>query len=461
MKTVSAIMIVLISLLILVLPLPVRAEVPQLDISGTWLGNMNNVGVEDYSATFTIAQNGNEFSGTASLVITNSTFTSQDVGKSFAYSLAGTIDETGKIHLTGNVLSGPPEIVSRAGAWNMNWQLSQEGKTISFYGNDDYGNVINVLLNREQTPDLTPLSSTQPTSLTSNGVLLGISITVIIASIVFAIWMLRKRKANAKSPPLPPPTLPPQPSPPSVEVPQTPKRAMVINELKPDLPNENAEQLENTGRFKDITRKERGSRVIKSIGLIVFSGLMWLVVLALIIIFPNYNIVESMGSLIVIGGAVVLSIVSILNLIVALRSVKDPILLAGRTPQETIEQFLNAGYSASDRVDHEEHPWMEGYICLLDQVKLKEGSFDEFVKHMKRIDSERTKKWPLLKNEPGEEVTVNKTISTKSTEGGVTVYEYHLVHTSKIRVVHDVWSAPMVQVGGRFYFAALPEEKVF
>jgi uncharacterized protein YycO len=118
------------------------------DISGTWSGPFNNVGVERYSTVFTITQNADQISGTASFVITESPYYPQDVGKSFTYNFGGTIDVDGNIHITGDIAEGPPEIIARAGHWEMNWQLSEDGKTISFSGSDQYGNVLDILLHR-------------------------------------------------------------------------------------------------------------------------------------------------------------------------------------------------------------------------------------------------------------------------------------------------------------------------
>ncbi len=190
----------------------VRASAAVPDISGTWSGTYVNVGVEDYSNVFTILQNGDQFSGNASFAITHSDYAPQDVGKSFIYSLTGTIDENGKIHITGNILSGPPEIVSRAGIINMDWQLSQDGNTISFNGNDEYGNLINVLLNRTATLTTSPtIQPTSPISVSSSlplNVLLGLLIAAIIGISIRAAFVLQKRNA-AGGLPLPPP----QPSP--------------------------------------------------------------------------------------------------------------------------------------------------------------------------------------------------------------------------------------------------------
>jgi uncharacterized protein YycO len=124
------------------------ATVP--DISGTWTGTITNLDIlESESMVFTISQNENQFSGTILFVITHSITYPQDVGKSFTYGVTGTIYETGRILITGDVISGPPEIVSRCGPWdNVAWQLSNDGNTISFNGDDGYGNNINVLLNR-------------------------------------------------------------------------------------------------------------------------------------------------------------------------------------------------------------------------------------------------------------------------------------------------------------------------
>jgi hypothetical protein len=104
------------------------------DISGTWSGTYNTVGIEQYSTVYTITQNEDQFSGTASFVITESNYYPQDVGKSFTYSFEGTIDENGVIHIIGNVLEAPPEIYQRAGAWDLNYQLSDDGNTISYNG---------------------------------------------------------------------------------------------------------------------------------------------------------------------------------------------------------------------------------------------------------------------------------------------------------------------------------------
>ena len=190
----------------------VRASAAVPDISGTWSGTYVNVGVEDYSNVFTILQNGDQFSGNASFAITYSDYASQDVGKSFIYSLTGTIDENGKIHITGNILSGLSEIVSRAGIINMDWQLSQDGNTISFNGNDEYGNLINVLLNRTATLTTSPtIQPTSPFSVSSSlplNVLLGLLIAAIIGiSIRSGIRIIPEKKCGRFT------STPPQPSP--------------------------------------------------------------------------------------------------------------------------------------------------------------------------------------------------------------------------------------------------------
>jgi hypothetical protein len=125
------------------------------DISGTWSGTYNNVGVEQYSSVYTITQNAAQFSGTAAFVITSSNYAPQDVGKSITYNFQGTIDENGNIHITGNVATAPPEIYSRCGAWDATYQLSEDGKTIFFSGSDQYGNSLDILLHRG-TPNQPP-----------------------------------------------------------------------------------------------------------------------------------------------------------------------------------------------------------------------------------------------------------------------------------------------------------------
>ena len=184
------------------------------NISGTWTGNLINVGIEDYSSVFKISQNGEQFSGTASLQITHSYSYPQDVGKSFEYSLTGTIDETGKIHITGNILSGPPEIVSRAGIWNMYWQLSEDTRIISFYGLDGSGNTLNVNLNRQNQDNTLPseASSSLPSTTSSGssfpiGLLLGLVAVVAIGGIVGTVLRLKIRKDQNRR------LLPPPPSP--------------------------------------------------------------------------------------------------------------------------------------------------------------------------------------------------------------------------------------------------------
>ena len=203
------------------------------NISGTWTGTLFNVGQEEYSTIFKITQNGEQFSGTASFEITNSYSYPQDVGKSFEYSLSGTIDETGKIHITGNVLSGPPEIVSRAGIWNMDWQLSQDGEVISFYGLDQYGNTLSVTL-RQNQDNTSPSEATSslPTVTSSGssfpmGLLLGLVLIFTIGLSVGAVWRLKIRKDQSQLPlPPPPQSSPIQETPPlSKQVQKKPSRA--------------------------------------------------------------------------------------------------------------------------------------------------------------------------------------------------------------------------------------------
>ena len=124
------------------------------DISGTWSGPLNNVGVEDYSTIFIFSQNGDQITGTATLLITQSNAYPQDVGKSFIYTFFGTVDANGNIHIIGDCTEAPSDIIGRSGHWDLNLQLSADGNTISFIS-DPYGTNLDMLLHRE-TPNPCP-----------------------------------------------------------------------------------------------------------------------------------------------------------------------------------------------------------------------------------------------------------------------------------------------------------------
>ena len=135
------------------------------DISGTWEGTFYNVGVEEYSTVYTLTQTGNQITGTGTYRITKSFGYPQDVGNSFTYSLKGTIDENGKIHLAGTVVEAPPEIIGRTGPQDINYQLSADGNTITYYGGDQYNNALRILLSRKNTVSL---SKDTPASIVSS-----------------------------------------------------------------------------------------------------------------------------------------------------------------------------------------------------------------------------------------------------------------------------------------------------
>jgi ribosomal protein L40E len=147
-----------------------------------------------------------------------------------------------------------------------------------------------------------------------------------------------------------------------------------------DLSNESAEQLENQKRFQEMKKKVDRKNIKGAIYFVVVLAIMWLFVL---IFKPQMPIMPYYLNIVLYGALSIASIIVLLFLIATLAKKSSPIPLAGRTPEETIKQFLNSPlHQIAPRFGED---WLESYVCLLDQLKNKERSFADFVKDMKKM----------------------------------------------------------------------------
>ena len=159
-----------------------------------------------------------------------------------------------------------------------------------------------------------------------------------------------------------------------------------------DLSNEKAERLEDTkSRFGNIWRKHG----YRSLGLA--GGMIAFVIVVLTIAYflggfnylkPGYktnNPMVYLGGFVVIGLAVWFLFLTISKLLYALNVLLGPVPRSGRSPDETIRQFLEAQLSELIILTGKigTVPWLQAYVCLLDQAKDKEGQYDECIVHWK------------------------------------------------------------------------------
>ena len=255
-----------------------------------------------------------------------------------------------------------------------------------------------------------------------------------------------------------------------------------------DLSNEKAERLEDTkNRFGKIWRKHG----YRSLGLA--GGMMTFVIVVPTIVYflggfnylkPGYktnNPMIYLGGCVVIGLAVWFLFLTLSKLLYALKVILGPIPLAGRSPEETMQQFLEAQLSELILLTGKigTVPWLQAYVCLLDQAKDKEGQYDECIVHWKAKTKEI---YGLLKKHYSPKEISKLAYNIATPEGfsfkeailgdGITTYEVSIriqawegidnpgVSSSKdIGFAHLILNIPIAQIGDRWYLADMPTEE--
>ena len=153
---------------------------------------------------------------------------------------------------------------------------------------------------------------------------------------------------------------------------------LITDKERIDISRETVEALENTdARFGRISTRHGYQLLARGSACLAFAGLA--AVMVLFVPYRNLNFVMA-GIFFAIGGAALL-VLGVSFAISGLRAVFGPAPKSGRTPEATVRQYLEG--ILNGLAGHEPYS-LPPYVCLLDQLKQREGGYDAFVRSSKR-----------------------------------------------------------------------------
>jgi hypothetical protein len=255
-------------------------------------------------------------------------------------------------------------------------------------------------------------------------------------------------------------------------------KAATQNRNTIDLLKERAEMLEDTQRrFGGVWLKYG----YKSLGLAIASAAFFAVILIIgyfVGIFKPHNLVEYVGAIIIFGAGVFFFFFTISKALYAVRILIGTAPRAPCTPTETIRLFFVAPLQQMVIQTSQlgTVPWLQSYICLLDQVKEKEGDYDAFVsrwrdraKNILDLVRERLQPKLILQISYNTSIPDWLTVQQIGRDNGVITYHVSIRIDAKegidnpgissakdIGPVHLIATAKVAQVGERWYLADEP-----